>query len=132
MELQQWELQEAFSLFDTRGDGKIFARQIGEVLRALGQNPTEDQVRKFGFANKPDDRINFETFVPILNEVSKIKSTYRSEDFLEGFRHFDKDQQGTIHSSQMRHLLTTLGDRLSDEEFEQLVADFIRNITSNL
>ena len=26
-----------------------------------------------------------------------------------GLRHFDKDQQGTIHSAQLRHLLTTLG-----------------------
>ena len=45
--------QEAFSLFDTKADGCIYARQMGEVLRALGQNPTEAEIRKFGYAGRP-------------------------------------------------------------------------------
>ena len=45
------EYQETFSLFDNRGDGKIFAHQLGEVLRAMGQNPTEAEVRKCGYQN---------------------------------------------------------------------------------
>lgn len=40
------EYQEAFSLFDNRGDGKINVSQLGDVLRALGQNPTEAEVKK--------------------------------------------------------------------------------------
>lgn len=35
-----------FSLFDNRGDGKISVSQLGDVLRALGQNPTEAEVKK--------------------------------------------------------------------------------------
>lgn len=42
----QLEYQEAFSLFDNRGDGKISVSQLGDVLRALGQNPTEAEVKK--------------------------------------------------------------------------------------
>ena len=41
------EFQEAFQLFDSRGDGKIHISQIGDVLRALGQNPIESEVKKF-------------------------------------------------------------------------------------
>jgi Ca2+-binding EF-hand superfamily protein len=41
------EFQEAFQLFDSRGDGKIHVTQIGDALRALGQNPTESDVKKF-------------------------------------------------------------------------------------
>ena len=40
------EYQETFSLFDNKGDGKIFTHQLGEVLRATGQNPTEAEVKK--------------------------------------------------------------------------------------
>lgn len=40
------EFQEAFSLFDNRGDGKINVSQLGDVLRALGQNPTEAEVKR--------------------------------------------------------------------------------------
>jgi myosin light chain 6 len=36
-------------------------------------------------------------------------------------RHFDKDASGFISSAELRHLLTTLGEKLSDEEVEQLL-----------
>nr|CAD7198741.1 unnamed protein product [Timema douglasi] len=50
------EFQEAFQLFDSRGDGKIHVTQIGDVLRALGQNPTESDVKKFTHQHKPEKR----------------------------------------------------------------------------
>lgn len=59
------EFQEAFQLFDSRGDGKIHVAQIGDALRALGQNPTESDVKKCTLHLKPDERISFEVFLPI-------------------------------------------------------------------
>ena len=38
------EFHEAFLLYDNRGDGKISVNLIGDVMRALGQNPTESEV----------------------------------------------------------------------------------------
>lgn len=38
------EAKEAFALFDKRGAGKIPAESLGDVLRALGQNPTQKEV----------------------------------------------------------------------------------------
>lgn len=40
------EFRDAFSLFDKRGDGKIDSDQVGDVIRALGLNPTEADVKK--------------------------------------------------------------------------------------
>jgi len=51
------EFQETFSLFDNKGDGKIYAHQLGEVLRAMGQNPTEAEVKKCGFHQDPGKSI---------------------------------------------------------------------------
>lgn len=115
------DFQETFSLFDNRGDGKIYAHQLGEVLRAMGQNPTEAETKKCGYHNDPDVRISFEMFLPILQTVSKNRDTSTLEDFIEGFRVFDKEQNGTINSAELRHLLTSLGEKLSDEEVEQLL-----------
>lgn len=47
------EMQETFQLFDSRGDNKIHISQIGNALRALGQNPTESDVKKFTHQHKP-------------------------------------------------------------------------------
>lgn len=33
-------------LFDRKGDGKIDSTQLGEVLRSLGLNPTQADVKK--------------------------------------------------------------------------------------
>ena len=57
-------------------------------------------------------RISFEMFLPILQTVSKNKDTNTIEDFIEGFRVFDKEQNGTISSAELRHLLTSLGEWL--------------------
>ncbi len=136
--------------------------QLGDVLRALGQNPTEGEVKKCSSQLKPglftwwfllffkfngfsfckDERIGFEVFLPILQTISKSKSTDTAEDFIEGLRHFDKDGSGYISSAELRHLLTTLGEKLTDDETEQLLAgqedthgnvhyeDFVRLIMS--
>lgn len=39
-------MKEAFSLFDKNGDGHISATELGQVLRALGQNPTEATIQE--------------------------------------------------------------------------------------
>ncbi|KAM7314637.1 hypothetical protein ISCGN_004421 [Ixodes scapularis] len=116
------DYQEAFSLFDNRGDGKINISQLGDVLRALGQNPTEAEVKKCCHQLRPDERISFDVFLPILQTISKNRSTDTAEDFIEGLRHFDKDGNGYISSAELRHLLTTLGEKLTDDEVEQLLA----------
>jgi len=115
------EYQETFSLFDNKGDGKIFAHQLGEVLRSVGQNPTEAEVKKCGYHQDPDKRITFEQFLPILATISKNREPPVVEDFIEGFRVFDKEQNGFIHSAELRHLLTNLGERLTDDEVNELL-----------
>lgn len=132
-------------MFDSRGDGKIHVSQIGDALRALGQNPTESDVKKFTHQHKPDERISFEVFLPIYQAISKSRTSDTADDFIEGLRHFDKDGNGFISSAELRHLLTTLGmcsqclekkcicvywyitciipgEKLSDEEVETLLA----------
>ncbi|KAI9575993.1 hypothetical protein GQX74_000355 [Glossina fuscipes] len=117
------DFQEAFNLFDNRGDGKIQLSLVGECLRALGQNPTESDVKKCAHQFKSDERISFEVFLPIYQAISKARSADTADDFIEGLRHFDKDASGFISSAELRHLLTTLGEKLTDEEVEQLLAN---------
>lgn len=40
------EFKEGFSLFDRKGNGTIESSSLGDLLRALGQNPTQAQVRE--------------------------------------------------------------------------------------
>ncbi|KAK6315292.1 hypothetical protein J4Q44_G00148210 [Coregonus suidteri] len=43
---QQEDYKEAFGLFDRVGDSKVAYNQVADIMRALGQNPTNKEVRK--------------------------------------------------------------------------------------
>jgi hypothetical protein len=38
-------IKEAFTLFDKNGDGHITTNELGDVMRKLGLNPTENEVQ---------------------------------------------------------------------------------------
>jgi len=48
------EYKEAFALFDKRGTGAVPRETLGDLLRALGQNPTQAEVADI-VANAPRD-----------------------------------------------------------------------------
>lgn len=54
------EFKEAFSLFDKDGDGTITTKELGTVMRSLGQNPTEAELQDM--INEVDADGEFRTF----------------------------------------------------------------------
>lgn len=65
------EVKEAFALFDKKGTGRVPRESLGDLLRALGQNPTQAEVAEL--ASKAPAEIDFNTFNSILNRPNGFK-----------------------------------------------------------
>mmetsp|Transcript_145451 Transcript_145451/g.205953 ORF Transcript_145451/g.205953 Transcript_145451/m.205953 type:complete len:141 (+) Transcript_145451:32-454(+) len=123
------DLKEGFTLFDKKGDSKIAAKDIGTVLRSLGLNPTQSKVETIiTELGGGESRISFEEFMPIYNDAKSSNPTGTQADFVEGLKVFDKDGGGQISASELRHVLTSLGEKLTDDEVDALLENL--NITS--
>ena len=117
------EYKEAFSLFDKDGDGTITTKELGTVMRSLGQNPTEVELQDM--INEVDtDRngtLDFSEFLAMM--ARKTKETHSDEEIRQAFRVFDKDGNGFISAAELRHVMINLGEKLTDEEIDDMIRE---------
>jgi len=115
------EYKDTFMMWDRKGDNKVAVPHIGHVMRSLLWNPTEKSLKKVIGPDRDEyDRVDWETFFPMMKDVTAGKFG-TSDDFVEGLKVFDKDNSGTVNGGEIRHVLTTLGEKLEDAEVDVIL-----------
>eukprot|EP01100_Stratorugosa_tubuloviscum_P007507 TRINITY_DN311_c0_g1_i1.p1 TRINITY_DN311_c0_g1~~TRINITY_DN311_c0_g1_i1.p1 ORF type:complete len:147 (-),score=82.93 TRINITY_DN311_c0_g1_i1:188-628(-) len=113
------EYKEAFAYFDRDKDGKLSHPEVAVVVRSLGKAPSEVMLKQI-LTEIGQPKIDFPTFLTIMMRKMDVPST---DEVIEALRVFDKDSVGSIPSSDLRHAMTYLGEKLSDREADDMLRE---------
>ncbi|KAM3304161.1 calmodulin-like [Capsicum chacoense] len=93
------------------------------MIRSLGQNVTEAELQDKISEVDADQNgiIDFSEFLNLM--ARKIMDTDFEEELKEAFKIFDKDQNGFFFVAELRHVMTNLGKKLTDEEVEEMIRE---------
>ncbi|XP_064623006.1 calmodulin-like [Lineus longissimus] len=118
------ELKNAFDYFDMDKDGSITCEELGTVMRRLGQNPTNDELKDMIHEVDEDGngKIDFEEFLQMMLKRS-VSLADQDEELREAFRVFDKDGDGYISRSELKQVMASLGEPLTDDELDSMMRE---------
>lgn len=117
------EFKECFQMFDKDGDGTIDTKELGAVMRSLGQNPDGDEIEEMVDDADEDGSgsINFPEFVGLM--MKKQQGGQTKDEIKQAFRVFDKDGSGYVSSSELKMVMSKLGVNFTDDELNEMVLE---------
>jgi Ca2+-binding EF-hand superfamily protein len=87
------------------------------VIQSIGQDLGDDVLQQM--MSEAPGPLNFTMFLTLFGE--KLTGTDPEDVIRNAFACFDEEGTGTIHEDKLRELLTTMGDRFTDAEVDQML-----------
>ncbi|XP_046336686.1 calmodulin-like isoform X2 [Haliotis rufescens] len=122
---------DVFKMFDSDGDGYIPANEIGTPIRALGHVITNTELTALMRSVQVEKRgkVDLKTFQRMADSIQPSDT---NRQLKEAFEVIDREGSGNVNATELRHLLTTLGDRMTDDEFNVLLQELDIDKTGNI
>ena len=95
-------------------------------MRACKQTPSEsDLTQIYSKYELEEDTSTFDlkTFTKIMESESKPKSSAEEQELRDQFKVFDRNDDGTIAVAELRYIMTNLGEKMSEDEVNELLND---------
>lgn len=117
------EFKETFDLFDKDHSGSISASELKTVMKSLGLSPTDDEVQDLVREIDIDgnNMIEFNEFLTLMSK--QITSHDTEQELVEAFKVFDTNGDGVISVSELKAVLKSIGEDLSEEELNQMIQE---------
>ncbi|XP_068453383.1 troponin C, skeletal muscle [Clinocottus analis] len=120
------EFKAAFDMFDTDGGGDISTKELGQVMRMLGQNPSREELDAIIEEVDEDGSgtIDFEEFLVMMVQQLKEDQAGKSEEELsECFRIFDKNGDGFVDREEFGEILHLTGEPVVEEDIDEIFGE---------
>ncbi|XP_076019540.1 troponin C, skeletal muscle-like [Genypterus blacodes] len=117
------DFKAAFDMFDSDGGGDISTRELGNLMKMLGQNPSREELAAIVLEVDEDGSgsIDFEEFLVMMVHQLKEDTTGKSEEELsEVFRIFDKNCDGYVDRREFGDILHMTGEAVTEGDIDEL------------
>jgi len=149
-EEQKSEFKAAFDIFVTDSeDGTITTKELGKVMRMLGQSPSETELRemiedvdedgvpahvKLAKSLTGSGTIDFEEFCMMMfrqlqaeGEAEDAKPIRDEKELAEAFRLFDLNRDGLIDWDELKEAMVGTGENIEKWEIDEMMHDGDKN-----
>merc|ERR1711896_68955 len=114
----------AFDVYDFKGDGKVDAFYLGDLVRARNLNPTLKTIAEIGGQTEKAKKVlSKDECFPMYKAAKESKDQGGFHDFVEILKLYDKNNDDTMLGHQLFLLLTNLGEKLTKEEAKSLMKE---------
>ncbi|KAH3711300.1 hypothetical protein DPMN_070805 [Dreissena polymorpha] len=121
-------------MFEKGGKNKMAARDLGALLRCLGWNPSERELEEAKHELVVSSRGSV-TFAEIERYMARrggiLYGCQDKEDIQEAFQVLDGDGDGKISIRDFRYFMTTMGEKMTDEEVEDMLQSVYKRKHTN-
>lgn len=126
------EFREAFQAFDKDGNGSISTKELGTVMRSLGQNLSEAEIKQMIEIVDEDKSgtIDFKEFLNLMARNMKIIN--KEEELLDALNTLDQDGSGKISKYKLRNIILKTDKKMTGEEIEEIIKTFDMDEEGNI
>ncbi|OII77185.1 EF hand family protein [Cryptosporidium andersoni] len=112
------ELKECFDWQDRNSDGLVSKESLLILLRAAGQVWSLDEIEKICHELGTND-IDFQIYLDLVAHKFSLKAD--KQELINAFNILDRSGNGKVLVSDLKHILCSIGEKLTDESFQELL-----------
>jgi calcium-binding protein CML len=90
-------------------------------MRSLGGNPTQAQLKSIVAEENLTSPFDFSRFLDLMSKHMKPEPF--DHQLRDAFKVLDKDATGFVSVNELRHILTSIGEKLEPAEFDEWIRE---------
>merc|ERR1739845_283124 len=117
------EFKDAFDIFDEDNSGTVSTSELASVMKTLGQDIDEKEVGVMISEVDSDGsgEIDFSEFCTLM--ARQMEKSDPEFEYKKAFKIFDKRGDGFIDEAELKHVMTNIGEDMSEHEIKAMMKE---------